>query len=132
MGVKYAVNENFFEKWTPMMAYVLGYLYADGSLEDASYLRGRYLRLTSTDKELIDLTREALSSQHTIVTIPPDSPLRKTRYFLRIGNHKIYDDLLRLGLFPNKSLTMKFPAVAPEFYHILSEVTSMGTVMWPW
>ena len=97
------------------MAYVLGYLYADGSLENANYLRGKYLRLTSTDKELINFTRRALGSKHTIVVIPPDSPNRKTRYFLRIGSHKIYDDLSSLGLFPNKSLTMEFPKIAPEF-----------------
>lgn len=115
MGIKYSVNEKFFEKWTPTMAYVLGYLYADGSLENALYLRGKYLRLTSTDKELIDLTRNALSSKHTIVVTPPDSPNRKIRYLLRIGSHKIYDDLILLGIFPNKSLTMKFPKIAPEF-----------------
>ena len=116
MGVKYQVNENFFEKWTPVMAYVLGYLYADGSLENARYLRGKYLRLTSTDKELVDSTRNALNSKHTIVIIPPDSPNRKIRYFLRIGSHKIYDDLVALGLFAkNKSLTMQFPKITPEF-----------------
>lgn len=111
MGIKYSVNENFFSIWTPAMAYILGYLFADGSLEDASYLRGKYLRVTSTDKQLIDITRSCLNSQHKIVIIPPMSPTRKTRYFLRIGNHKIFNDLLSLGLFPNKSLTMKFPKI---------------------
>ncbi len=115
MGTKYDVDEKFFEKWTPVMAYVLGYLYADGSLENAPYLRGKYLRLTSTDKDLVDFTRNALRSKHTIVVIPSDSPNRKIRYFLRIGSHKIYDSLLALGLFPNKSLTMEFPKLSPEF-----------------
>lgn len=111
VGIRYTVNDKFFETWTPTMAYLLGYLYADGSLEDASYLRGKYLRVTSIDKELIDFTRGALSSAHKIVVIPPQSPTQKTRYFLRIGNHKIYSDLFALGLYPNKSLTMKFPKV---------------------
>ncbi len=115
MGIKYKVNANFFEKWTPEMAYLLGYLYADGSLEDASYLRGKYLRLTSTDFELVDFTKKVLGSEHTIVTIPPKSKLEKTRYFLRIGNHKIFDDLIGLGLHPKKSLTMKFPQVPQRF-----------------
>ncbi len=97
------------------MAYALGYIYADGSLENAPYLRGKYLRVTSTDKELIEFTKKALSSKHIIVVIPPDSPSRKIRYFLRIGSHKIYDDLSALGLFPNKSLTIKFPNVPARF-----------------
>lgn len=33
MGVKHKVNESFFDCWHPGMAYVLGFLYADGSLE---------------------------------------------------------------------------------------------------
>ena len=115
MGIKYSVNENFFERWTPLMAYILGYLYADGSLENAHYLRGKYLRLTSTDKELVNITKKSLSSKHTIVVIPADSPNRKIRYFLRIGSHKIYDDLVALGLLPNKSLTMEFPKIDARF-----------------
>lgn len=33
MGVKYFVDEGFFNVWRPRMAYVLGFLYADGSLD---------------------------------------------------------------------------------------------------
>ena len=36
------------------MAYVLGFIAADGSLEDASYLRGKYLRICSSDIEIIE------------------------------------------------------------------------------
>lgn len=116
MGIRYKVNDKFFETWTPTMGYLLGYLYADGSLEDASYLRGAYLRVTSTDKELVDFVRSALSSEHAVVVTPPSSPSQKVRYFLRIGNHKIYNDLLQLGIYPNKSLTMKLPRVPHKLF----------------
>jgi hypothetical protein len=53
MGVKYAINKNFFKKWTQEMAYTLGYLFADGSLEDASYIRGKYIRVSSVEKNNI-------------------------------------------------------------------------------
>lgn len=98
------------------MAYVLGYLYADGSLEDAPYLRGKYLRVTSTDKSTIVKIRAWMNSRHKIVVLKPT--LRnpgKTRYFLRIGSHELYDDLSSLGLYPNKSLTLGFPNVPSEF-----------------
>ena len=53
MGIKYRVNENFFEKWSPLMAYVLGYIYADGNLDDSPYMRGKYIKITSTDLDSI-------------------------------------------------------------------------------
>lgn len=110
MGIKYRVNESFFEKWSPRMAYVLGYIYADGSLEDASYLRGRYLRVTSTDKIAIKKIRSWLESKHTIIHLPP-RPHHKQRYMLRIGSHKIYTSLTKHGLYPNKSLTIGVPTI---------------------
>lgn len=97
------------------MAYVLGYLYADGSLEDASYLRGRYMRVTSTDQDIISKIKRCLDSYHRIVSLPPSTPRRKRRYLLRIGNHQLYYSLVNRGLYPNKSLTVKFPEIAAEY-----------------
>lgn len=116
MGIKYKVNENFFNIWTSKMAYILGYLYADGSLEDASYLRGKYVRVTSIDKLTIENIRKILQSEHKIVILkPPKNTNGKIRYFLRIGSHALYESLLKLGLYPNKSLTIKFPDIPNIF-----------------
>lgn len=96
------------------MAYILGYLFADGSLEDASYLRGKYLRITSCDISTIQTIRKALESGHKIIKLAPTTENGKPRYFLRIGDHTIYNDLISLGLTPNKSLTMLFPKHIPS------------------
>ena len=34
---------------------------------------------------------------------------------MRIGSHKLYDALISLGLYPNKSLTIRFPKVPLEY-----------------
>ena len=91
------------------MAYVLGYFYADGSLEDASYLRGRYIRVSSVEKDTILKIRHWLGSEHTIVECAPTTKNGGTRYLLRIGSHALYAVLVKLGLYPNKSLTVRFP-----------------------
>lgn len=115
MGIKHKVNEKFFEKWSPTMAYVLGYIYADGNLIDDPYMRGKYISVTSVDVDSILRIRNWLKSEHK---------LRKTRshfagsrdcYLLRIGSHKIYDDLFTLGLRPNKSLTIDFPEIPKKY-----------------
>lgn len=113
MGIKYKVNEKFFSKITNESAYILGYLYADGSLEDATYLRGKYIRVSSIDKELILIVKNSLKSEHRIVTLPA-TMTRQARYFLRIGNHVLYNELFKIGLRPNKSLSMIFPALSKQ------------------
>ena len=95
------------------MAYILGYVYADGSLEDASYLRGKYLRLTSCDRMVVEAIKKELGSKHRIVKLPATTKNGKERYFLRIGDHSIYNDLINLGLTPRKSLNMQFPKCVP-------------------
>lgn len=115
MGLKYSVNENFFKKWSFGMSYVLGYLYADGSLEDASYLRGKYIRVSSTDEESIIRIKKQLGSAHKIVETAPVMGNRKKQYFLRIGSHTLYDDLIKLGMFPKKSLLLEFPNIPKKY-----------------
>ena len=115
MGIKYTVNEDFFSQWTPEMAYILGYIYADGSLEDATYIRGKYMRITSVDKDSIVRIRKCLDSEHKIVELKPYGYGRKIRYLLRIGNHKLYSDLTAHGLYPNKSLTIEFPTIPKKY-----------------
>ncbi len=97
------------------MAYLLGYIYADGDLVNTPYNRGKYLKVTSTDKCLIDLSRIILNSRHKINTIYPRDQFCKIKYILRIGSHKIFNDLAKLGVHPNKSLNMKFPKIPDEF-----------------
>lgn len=115
MGVKYLINEDYFNEWSFEMAYLLGYLFADGSLEDASYLRGKYLRVTSIDKYIISRIKKSLDSKHPILVLDPVWPGGSPRYFLRIGSHKLYDSLFKIGLRPNKSLNMRFPHIPLKY-----------------
>ena len=114
MGIKYKVNEDFFRKWSKDSAYVLGFIFADGHLENAPYIRGRYIRFTNTDYSIIEQIKSALDSSHKIVVIPARG-VRKEKYLLRIGSHKLYGDLETLGLHPRKSHNMRFPQ-APQKY----------------
>lgn len=100
------------------MAYILGFLFADGSLEDAWYLRGKYLRASNINREVIQYIKDSLESAHPIAQLNPTDPTeskRKIRYLIRIGSHKIYNSLIKLGLYPNKSLTVEFPVVPKKY-----------------
>ena len=97
------VNTKFFNRWSPDMAYILGFIFADGCLvEHRNGYHG--LDITSKDLQLLRLIKERLDAEHKIS--------RKERgYHIQIRNQEIYNSLLRLGLTPRKSKTIKFPII---------------------
>ncbi|MDO8686925.1 MAG: LAGLIDADG family homing endonuclease [Candidatus Berkelbacteria bacterium] len=107
-------NDNFFKRWTPEMAYVLGFFTADGSM--IRNKRGaHFLEFEITDKDLLEKIRELLGSNHKI-TARKRNNRWKTQYRLQIGSKIIYNDLLNLGLTPNKSKTIKLPVVHEKYF----------------
>lgn len=113
MGIKYKVNSSFFKDWNSVMAYCLGFIYADGSIYRSS--RGHYIAITSTDKPIILNFKQWLGSDHVITMAKPTWPNGNPRFTLRIGDKEIYYDLVKLGLYPNKSLTIRMPQI-PDFF----------------
>ena len=113
MGIKYCVDEAFFQRWNSTMAYVLGFIYADGSIYRSA--RGNYLAITSVDKNIIYSIKRWMKSEHIVAITKPTWPNGKLRYVLRIGNKKLYNDLLRLGVYPSKSLTERMPRIPRKF-----------------
>ena len=65
------VNEDFFKVWSPKMAYVLGFIYADGAVEDCrKSSRTCYLQLSNNDKNLLNQIKEVMLSSHSLY-LPP-------------------------------------------------------------
>ncbi len=113
MGIKHQVNEDFFKKWTPEMAYVLGYFYADGNMENVKQIRAKYIKFSSAEKNNIEKIKKWMNSSHRIVERIRDSKYKL--YSLRIGSHILYCDLEKFGLCPNKSLMMKFQIIPKKY-----------------
>ncbi|HEY4494419.1 MAG TPA: LAGLIDADG family homing endonuclease [Candidatus Paceibacterota bacterium] len=115
MGIKHKVNEKFFAKWSPNMAYLLGYIYADGHLIDSPSMRGKYISITSADKDSISRVKRWLKSEHVIKETKSHFSGSKICFTLKIGSYKLYDDVFKLGLYPNKSLTINFPNISKKY-----------------
>lgn len=117
---RYQFNKDFFKTWTPEMAYVLGFMYADGNIMDSVISRTQYVSFDSADKEIIEKIKIALSSNHKIQIKPERIAVHlngayKSReaFRLRIGSREMFADLLKLGLTPRKSLITEFPHDIP-------------------
>jgi len=107
---KYQVDFNFFEEIdNEEKAYFLGLLYADGCLVKNSNCF--FLSLQEQDSYILEQLKECLKYTGPIKTLnyKTKKETYKNQKLLRITNKKIYCDLINLGLFPNKSLSLKFP-----------------------
>lgn len=118
------VNEDFFKTWSPKMAYVLGFIYADGMIEDCRHSsRTCYVSISNTDLEILEKMRSMMSSNHPFEVIPAKTNhilgkdyLCKPRYVFRIGNKKMYSDLVGFGLCPKKSLIIELPEIPEQYF----------------
>jgi len=106
------------------MAYVLGFLYADGDVEDADISsRTQYIKFANKDREIIEKIKTLLESEHPIHFRPPHTSLDKNghiyrssrSFYLRIGSKRMFADLRKFGLIPNKSKVLKFPSLPLKY-----------------
>ncbi|OIO47446.1 MAG: hypothetical protein AUJ32_03015 [Parcubacteria group bacterium CG1_02_40_82] len=106
-------NENFFKKWSPEMAYVLGFFTADGNM--IRNKRGaHFIEFTSTNKDLLQKIKKMICPDHKI-SVRERGGNWKPAYRIQIGSKKIYNDFEHLGLMERKSKRMNFPLI-PEKY----------------
>ena len=104
----WTVNRNFFKTWTPQMAYVLGFIFADGSLYEAR----KSCEISQNYPEILEKIKVLMSC---------DKKLYKNKnwprgyiYHLDLTDKEIYEDLIKVGLTPSKSLNVKFPEMPTE------------------
>lgn len=116
----YNIDNTFFEKInTEEKAYVLGFLYADGSLNKNGY--NVSLKLQERDKSILNKINKAIGSNKPLYFHKKIKKNHQNQYSIVISNKKMYNDLLKTGLHPNKTYDLKFKKVFKNslFQHFL-------------
>jgi len=116
------VNVHFFKTWTPEMAYVLGYIVADGCLIATRNNTSYILNITSIDLDHLKKIRKVLSSDCSISQKKNSSG--GFGYQIQIRNLILANDLLKIGIKPRKTYNLKnivvpdnlFPHFARGFF----------------
>jgi len=112
------VNESFFSAWSPEMAYILGYTFADGNIKG---LAGKqsvwwYWSVYSADKHIVEDIANAVEWGGKIYESNNSNHFgTKTMYRLVIGSNELVSDLIKLGIEPNKAKTMQHPNIPNRF-----------------
>ncbi len=95
------------------MAYILGFFCADGNMSKNK--RGaHFIEFQITDKDLLEKIKITLKSNHKIATRQRNNK-HKTIYRLQIGSKIMFNDLMNLGITPQKSKTLKFPKIPKRY-----------------
>ena len=112
---KYTVNDNYFKKWKPNMAYIFGFWIADGNMGRSGLIsrplsRSYVFNITQNkkDKYLLEAMLREMDSNYPLST-------NNNCYVFRINSKTIYDDIVRLGGEERKSLTVKFPNIPDKY-----------------
>jgi len=115
MGYKYKIDEMYFDNIdTEYKAYILGFIYADGSIIQPKGNRKMNLRIAIQEEDgyiLQKFADEAAGGQIKIMN-PPAVQKRgwKKRVIVSIVSDKLCNRLIELGCCPNKSkVGIKFP-----------------------
>src|SRR5690606_11965662 len=107
MKRKYNVNDDFFDLIdTEEKAYWLGFLSADGCITRGNILK---VRLAKYDENHLSKFLKSLKSDNKIYR-------DKNSVEIQISSQKLCDDLTRIGITRNKSLTIKPINLPTEIY----------------
>jgi hypothetical protein len=105
------VNEDYFNQWSSNMAYILGFIVADGCIVIGTYKGysdALKFGVQLKDRDILEKIKKELNSEHAIST------LRNATHFC-ITSQKIVDNLKRLGITYQKSLKETVPVVPKKF-----------------
>lgn len=96
------------------MAYVLGFFIADGCM--FSNKRGsKYVAFYSNDLDILEKIKTVIGVANRIGKRAIRKRMKRPGYVLQIGSRTMFDDLLKLGITPNKSRTVLFPKIPLQF-----------------
>ena len=114
MKRKHNINEKFFETInSEAQAYILGFIYSDGCVYKLPTAFALSITQLEQDKDiLLNIKKELQSGYPLIEKIVKVN--NKKSYTFYAYSKKIFNDLEKLGVTPNKSLTLQFPTFLDE------------------
>lgn len=112
------VNENFFAEWNKDMAYVLGFVVADGCVMKRKNRKNSYIfNITSKDIDHLKNIKKVMGCDDDIKLKSSRSfDKNKKCGFFNICNKKVCRDLINLGIYPRKTYNLGIIKVPNKYF----------------
>jgi len=108
-----SINIKFFNDWSQDMAYVSGFIAADGNISDRG---GIQIHLSYKDIGHLRKIKNTIEASNKIVvayTVIGDKQYKKC--IISFGSKYMSSSLVAIGIGPRKSLTLEFPKIPYEY-----------------
>ena len=106
---KFKVNEKFFDNIdNEIKAYWLGFLYADGSLNENQF----QICLKIDDKSHLEKFKDAIQSDNSVKEITKKNHKKHIAALFRLSSKYFCNSLIENGCVKNKTFIVKFPNIA--------------------
>lgn len=100
---KYKFNENYFENIdTEDKAYFIGFIVADGSVNSLSNV----IQITQKDPYILNEFKKHINYEGSII-----KSKSRSVYDIKISSFKMKQDLIKIGIFSNKTRAIKYPLI---------------------
>ncbi|MBI4974799.1 MAG: LAGLIDADG family homing endonuclease, partial [Candidatus Omnitrophica bacterium] len=96
--------------WTSDIAYAIGLITTDGNLSKDR----RHISLTSSDEQLLQTFKRCLHLENRIG--PAGGKSKKQCYKVTFGSTRFYNQLLKIGLMPNKTFNLSSMKIPKRYF----------------
>ncbi|WP_238613242.1 LAGLIDADG family homing endonuclease [Candidatus Oscillochloris fontis] len=119
---------DFFRVWSPEMAYVLGYWWADGYMRHRSDNGAHIVEIASIDRDHLLTMAQVIGGSCSFRKVSAKGDC----YHIEFCNRDLYNDLISLGGMPNKSNVIGFPVLPNHLlvHFVRGFVDGDGTLSW--
>jgi hypothetical protein len=120
-------SADFFRVWSPQMAYVLGYWWADGCMRVKVH-GAHEIEIASNDRDHLEHIAQIIGGNYYLRKVSPQA----NTWVISFCSIEMYRDIERLGGTPRKSRTIGFPDVPSELlpHFVRGVVDGDGTLSW--
>lgn len=105
-------NKDYKIKWGPEFTYSIGLLTTDGNLSKD----GRHFDFTSNDLQLVKTFKRCMNLSDVKIGTKTNGITNKKYSRIQFSNVRLYNELLKIGLMPNKSRVLKELKIPNKYF----------------